>query len=269
MCPDAPNVRTVNNNVALDKLLKLINLIDKDAMNMCITGGEPTLLKSELFTLLSHCKRTLPHTNFMMLTNGRMFCYKKYALHYHNSRPEKMLTAVAVYGHTAHLHDSITNEKGSFNQTINGLMNLYSLNERLEIRIVVSKLNYKELLNICKMIVSLFPNIYRVNIMGLEMLGNAVINKEAVWIDFDELKEYVQDAIMYLLKNGIQAYLYNFPLCKIDEKLWSVCIKSISDYKVRYFDDCSDCDVMSHCGGFFNSTIRMKDIRVNPIRCEV
>ena len=40
---------------------------------------------------------------------------------------------------------------------------------------------------------------------------------------------------------------------------------SITDYKIRYKEECEKCDLNKMCGGFFASTINMKDIKVHPI----
>lgn len=59
--------------------------------------------------------------------------------------------------------------------------------------------------------------------------------------------------------------MYNFPLCNLDERLYSIAHKSITDYKIRYKEQCENCLVKEQCGGFFNSTINVKDIEVKPI----
>ena len=60
--------------------------------------------------------------------------------------------------------------------------------------------------------------------------------------------------------------LYNFPLCSLDRRLYSIARKSITDYKIRYKEECDECLAKEECGGFFNSTINMKDIKVKPIK---
>ena len=52
----------------------------------------------------------------------------------------------------------------------------------------------------------------------------------------------------------------------IDKRLYSIAHKSITDYKVRYMPQCEECLVKEQCGGFFNSTINVKDIKVRPIK---
>lgn len=266
ICPDSNSFRQKKSDIKIERIKKIINLIDFDIPSMCITGGEPTLLKESLFDILGECKLRLPKTNFLFLTNGRMFYYKDFAQKCYNNRPAKMLYAIPIYGHLPQLHDQITNVKGSFIQTINGIRNLYELGEVIELRIVVNKLNYKNLVNIASLIVNHFPKIAKVNIMALEMTGSAYQNKSKIWVDFEEIRPQVYDAVRYLYMNGVKTYLYNFPLCKVDEGLWQIAAQSISDNKVRFFNECQDCLMLQHCGGFFNSIMKaINNLTVTPI----
>lgn len=264
MCPESFTIRQ-GPALALDKIINFVKLIDANTKFLCITGGEPTLLKEKLFTILDECRNRLPNTNFTFLTNARMLSYKDYAKEFNQHRPQHLLVGVALYGPDSEIHDFITNTAGSFVQTVKGIKNLLEVGIRTEIRIVISKLNYKAIFNLSNYIIKHFPDVLRVNIMALEMLGNAIINKGDVWVGYDEMSTAVSEASINLIKNGIHTYLYNFPLCFVNENLWSITIKSISDYKVRYYTECETCGVKEKCGGLFSSTINLKEIKVNPI----
>ena len=56
--------------------------------------------------------------------------------------------------------------------------------------------------------------------------------------------------------------LYNYPLCLFDRKYWYCYRNSISDYKIRYFEECEKCTEKSRCGGFFASTYRYTRYKV-------
>ncbi|MFD3158748.1 His-Xaa-Ser system radical SAM maturase HxsC (plasmid) [Haloimpatiens sp. FM7330] len=265
-CPESINYRKRKNFNNVERIKKIIDLIPSDTHSLCITGGEPTLYKEKLFEILRSCKEKFQNTNFIMLSNGRMFYYKDYAINYVKSRPNGTVIAIALHGNNSTVHDMSTRVNNSFKQTITGLKNLYDLGEKIEIRIVVNKLNYKILPSMAKMISKNFPNIFRVNIMGLEMLGNAALNKEKVWINFNESSKFVNKAVCILLLNGITTNLYNFPLCYINKELWQISAKSISDYKVRYTEKCLDCKVKNLCGGFFESTYKLGKVNVKPVK---
>jgi len=265
MCPDSIAIRSARENIPLKNIKALIALINKDAKFICITGGEPTLLKLGLFEILDECKTNLFHTQFIMLTNGRMFYYRTYAKEFIKHRPDNMIIAIPIHGHVSKLHDSITQSKGSFEQTITGMKMLHDLGENVEIRVVLNKMNYIYLSDIAKLIVKKFPNTLRVNFMAMEMLGNAVVNASKVWIDFDKLQSEVAKSSRLLIESGISTNLYNFPMCYVNESLWSITMNSISENKVRYREECKECRVVSKCGGFFNSTMRFKSLKAKPI----
>lgn len=266
MCPDSDMVRNTRENPDIKKLLEQVRCIPDDTKHITITGGEPGLLKENLFKLLEECKIYLPNTEFLLLTNGRIFSNTDFTKKVKESIPNDIRIAIPIYADNENLHDEITRTKGSFRQAVMGIKKLIEKNIDIEIRIVVLKKNYKYLEQIANFIVSEIPQVKIVNIMALEMTGNAYKNREQVWIDFKEVKEYLYKACIKIIKAGIITNLYNFPLCNLDERLYSIAHKSITDYKVRYKEQCEECLAKEICGGFFNSTINVKNIEVKPIK---
>lgn len=261
MCPDPDSIRQSRNNADIEKLKLLVSLMDKNSGFLCITGGEPAMLKEDLFELLDTCKSHLNNTEFLMLTNGRIFCYEEYTEKFINHSPNGIIIGIPVHSYKQEIHDEITRVKGSFVQTCNGIRNLLKYNQLVEIRVVINKYNYKDLPKMAQMICDEFPDCYRVNFMAMEILGNAYLNCEDVWVDFDEIKSSIEKACTILLLKGIRAYIYNMPLCYIDKKYWGLVKKSITDYKIRYSEECSNCAVKEECGGFFASTLKFKKLR--------
>ncbi len=266
MCPDSDYVRNTKENPNIKKLLEQIRCIPDDTKHITITGGEPGLLKENLFKLLNECKKCLTETEFLLLTNGRIFSNTDFANRMEESVPQYIRIAIPIYAGNEKLHDEITRVEGSFRQAITGIKKLIERNIDIEIRIVVLKKNYQHLEEIAEFIVKEIPQVKMVNIMALEMTGNAYKNREQVWINFEEIKEYLYNACITLIRAGIITNLYNFPLCNLDERLYSIAHKSITDYKIRYKKECDECLAKEDCGGFFNSTINVKDIKVKPIK---
>ncbi len=99
----------------------------------------------------------------------------------------------------------------------------------------------------------------------MELMGNAAIHRDELWIDFEKTTDGLERGVSILLSSGIDARIYNYPLCALPRNLWSVSAKSITDYKVRYQDGCSECRVKELCGGFFFSTLQLKDILIHPV----
>lgn len=266
MCPDADVVRNTKENPDIKKLLEQVRCIPDDTKHITITGGEPGLLKEDLLKLLEECKTYLPNTEFLLLTNGRIFSNTDFTRRLKKSIPNDIRIAIPIYADNEKLHDEITRAKGSFRQAIIGIKKLIEKNIDIEIRIVVLKKNYQYLEDIANFIVREIPQVKIVNIMALEMTGNAYKNREQVWINFGKVKDYLYKACITLIKAGIITNLYNFPLCNLEERLYSIAHKSITDYKIRYKEQCEECLAKESCGGFFNSTINVKDIEVKPIK---
>ncbi len=255
MCPDSENARRRASTITLESLTEQIESFPKDIDFLCITGGEPTLLRYDLLKILKRCRERFKNTDFLLLTNGRSFSDIEYVQNFQESIPSLLLVGIPIYGVTQEEHDEITRTKGSFKQTLKGIENLLSNGVSVEIRVVVMKQNYKNLEMISRFIVEHFPKTVRVNFMGLEILGCALQNKPSVWINYNEAVSYIKPAALYLISHGIDCQIYNFPLCYVEKSLWSLCRRSISKEKVRFSEGCGLCRAKTACGGFFASTL--------------
>ena len=174
------------------------------------------------------------------------------------------LLGIPLHASDASLHDRISQAHGSFYETCKGLDNLHAAGERIEIRIVTSALNYRNLPDLARMIAEKYSGCQHVCFMGLEMMGNAMIHRNDVWCNYDALWPYVQEAAEILLMAGVDVQLYNYPLCKVNLELQTLYKRSITPSKIEYLPECSECRRKDECGGFFRTTRVMPDIRVKP-----
>lgn len=264
MCPDAEIVRKNSITPSIDKLLRIISLLPDYAPHLCLTGGEPTLLKYDLMQILRACNEHLPRTSFLILSNGRSFSDVAYASAFYEVAPKKLTIDIPIYGDTASLHDSITRTKGSFEQALAGIQNLLHHKINVGIRIVIIRQNYEHLVEISQMIAQQLSGVYRVQFMGIELLGNAALNCSEVFVDFNEIVPYMELAAIELLRKGIESRFYNFPLCMIHPSFYTFYSTSISQYKIHYKPECEYCRTKSKCGGFFESTMKQSKAQVFP-----
>ena len=262
MCPDSVKLRTRPNEVTREKLLEQIGEINPEAEHVDITGGEPTLLKEQLPELIEAVFRQAPDAEVLMLSNGRSFAAGGYTERFSAFAYRRLKIEIPIHGDCAELHDRIAGCPESFVQTRAGIHHLLEAGVEVGIRIVVSRLNYSRLNELIRFISREFPEIKYVNLMGMEVLGNAWKNREQVWIEFDEVKDSLQQAVEQCFACGIIPSLYNYPLCLFDRKYWYCYRNSISDYKIRYFEECEKCTEKSRCGGFFASTYRYTRYKV-------
>ena len=146
-----------------------------------------------------------------------------------------------------------------------GIRNLLAAHIAVELRIVVSKLNYLYLVDIARLIAIEFPQVMTVNFVGLETLGNCAKNFHAVYIDYRESFAKIRPAAQLLIDAGINVSLYNYPLCTVERAYWPLCRRSITPYKIRYAPACSNCEAHAFCGGYFASTLAIAGPNVIPI----
>lgn len=266
MCPTSNQVRRHSEIAAITNLLKLCYQIPSDAAHLTITGGEPFLLRDDLFVLLQYLKMHKNHIEYLLLTNGRALGDSSYFKKFCATVPDNLLIGIPLHGYDATTHDRITRSPGSFDQTYQALKHLATTAIKVELRIVVSLLNLESIEAISCLIIKELAHVHVVTFIGLEMLGNARLNQEEVWLDYRSSFGAVTGAIDKLINAGINVVIYNYPLCCVPERYWSICHKSISPEKVRYLDECGMCTKKDYCGGMFMGTYRLMEGKVRAIR---
>ena len=266
MCPTSDIVRKNSGIESVDNLLKISSQIPSDAAHITITGGEPFLLEKDIFKLFSYLKSNLNQVEYLLLTNGRALADKEYFNLFKENVPDNTIVGIPIHGYDDITHDGITRAKNSLQQTVKGIKNLLSVHIRVEIRIVVSKLNAEFLDKIVDLIVTELKGVYTIKFIGLEMLGNARRNIDQVWMSYSDSFKYMKLPIKKLVLAGFNVGIYNYPLCCVDKGYWPICEKSITDYKVRYLSECGACSKKDACGGMFNGTYRLMEGIVKAIK---
>ena len=266
MCPMAEPVQRNGNTVPFTIIKELIRYMPSDMEHLTITGGEPFFIKEKMFDILKDLRDCNKVWGYLLLSNGRIFANKEYCLKFASVVPEDFLVGVPIHGPNPEIHDVISQSPGSFDQTMSGIHNLLATHKvSVEIRIVVNRMNVMYLSDIAQLISEKFHAVDSVKLMGMEMLGNAIVNFEKVWIPYEEAFLYMKPAIDYLVKKTIDVAIYNFPLCFIDKSYWHLCANSITEYKIKYYDECALCCEKAACGGIFTGTDKYLKGKVKPI----
>lgn len=265
MCPVAAAVRKKENREKTEWILNYIEALPDNIEYINITGGEPTLAGEDLFKILESLKNKFQYAGYQLLTNGRIFSDINYTENILNYIPYGLRFAIPVHSANVEIHDKITQAPKSFIQTDHGIRNLLKYRQKIEIRVVVSKRNVNTALDTAKYIVKNYKGVFCVNFIGMEMMGNAAVNRKDLWIDYKDAFIKIKRAIDYLILNGIDVQLYNFPLCAVEPGYRPIAVKSITDYKIRFKKECTQCAVRKICGGFFWSTRNLIDPDVYPI----
>jgi His-Xaa-Ser system radical SAM maturase HxsC len=250
----------------IDWLIRAVELIDRDVPALGITGGEPTLLGDRLLALIRACREHLPNTSLHILTNGRRFSEFDFVTQAAACSPA-VTWAIPLYSDAPEIHDYVVQSQGAFAQTLSGLMNLARLDQSVEIRIVLQRAVAPRMAQLAHFIARNLPFVAHVAWMGLEPMGFARGNWNAIWLEPEEFVPALGEGVAELRSRGIATSVYNLPLCVLPPELWPHAAQSISDWKNEYQPECVDCTVKSRCCGFFSSARREHLPRaIRPIR---
>lgn len=256
MCSQPP--KQVDDSWLLSEAHELISLIPKTTVRLGFSGGEPTLYGNGFIDLLQHARTSLPTTALDVLSNGRAFKEINFARAYAAIQHPDLLIGIPIYSDDPVRHDYVVQSRGAFDETIQGILNLKSLNQRVEVRVVIHRQTVDRLVKMCEFIARNLLFVDHVALMGLEISGFTRPNLELLWIDPYEYKDILSEAVAVLNDYGMNASVYNHQLCTINADILGNYRRSISDWKNEYLDECIACTKMADCGGFFSSSKKYK-----------
>lgn len=247
--PDSPGQLQFN--------LDLLRLAQGSCVkSVSFTGGEPTLRLEQLCALLQYCKRVLPKTTIALLTNGRAFADWDTARRVALAGHPTTMYCVSLQADIASIHDEMMGVTGSFHETVAGLQNLARLGQPVEIRTVITALNYSKLPDMAEFIYRNFPFAQHVAFIGMETAGLAATHLHQLWIEPLDYRDALVDAVRHLHRRDMNVSIYNIPLCLLPALVWRFAKDSISNWKKSYQPMCVGCAVAAKCGGFFSTSNR-------------
>ncbi len=244
--------------------IKLIDTAPKELPSIGITGGEPTLLGERFFELIRYIRETLLDTEIHILSNGRAFADKEFTQKLGEIGPVKILLGIPLHSDNQLDHDLIAGVKGAYTETLLGLYNLARWSFDIELRVVLTKLNYKRLPQLAHFIYKNLPFVRHISLMGLEYTGYTIRNAEQVWIDPVDMAEPLCESTLFLASTGLDVSIFNLTQCVLPECIWPFARKSISDWKNRFEPFCEGCTLRSECCGLF-ATSKKQSPNLHPI----
>ena len=244
--------------------MSLIDLMAPDTPYLGITGGEPTLLRDGLLTLLARIRDRLPTTHVHLLTNGRLFAWPPLAARLAAIHHANLVLGVPLYSDSPDIHDYVVQAKHAFDQTLIGLQQLARHGVSVEIRVVLHRATIPRLRELADFIYRNLPFCVHIAFMGLEPTGYTPFNREALWIDPFAYQTALADAVERLAMRGMNVSVYNLQKCVLPRALWPFAKRSISDWKNIYLPICDSCAEKSTCAGFFHSAQRFHSDHVRP-----
>lgn len=264
MCPQPPRKEDIMDWA--DICVQTIKLIDPSIECLGITGGEPTRNWTGLMRVLDSCNKYLPETKIQLLTNGRIFKDYKKAEELAEIAGNKILIGISIYSDVDGHHDKLCGTRGAFWDSIEGLYNLERVGIPIELRTVIMKENYERLKGFSNFVYRNLPFVAYVVFMAMEPIGNAHKNIKKLWIDPADYMENLEEAIKILSRRDINTLIFNHQLCTLPNNLWPLSVKSISEWKIIYSDECDSCIEKQKCGGFFFSQKDKRSRMIRPIR---
>jgi len=229
------------------QIKNVIDSIKDENSSLCFTGGEPTL-REEIFGILKYTRKKHPKMYIFIVTNARKFSSEEFTKQLVDLNIGNFMIGVAFYGHKAEIHDAITRAPNSFRETKQGIKNLLKNKIKVELRIIVNKINYKHMNQLAEFIVKEFKGITRVVFINMKYTGNAFINRKKIFVKISKSNPYVEKAVDILLKNKIEIKLFHFPPCTIKKKYWDLA-KGVTKQTVELMlvEECKDCSVKEEC----------------------
>lgn len=261
MCPQPAPVKPQNFYHQTEDMLQLI---DKSPEVFGITGGEPLINFEYFLNVIKRIKEFHPNTHLQILTNGSALA--------DNHNIEKLFEigktgitfCIPLYASQPDIHDRIVGSKGAFWKTIKALHNIVQYDADIEIRTVIIKQNYDFLEDLAHFVAMNLPFINHFAIMGAEIMGNARVNFEEIYISPEKYQRQLSNSLQILKQNSICFSVYNHPLCLLPSNLRKYSVKSISEWKVRLYDECQECILKTDCGGIFFANIQEYNNIIKP-----
>jgi His-Xaa-Ser system radical SAM maturase HxsC len=215
-----------------------------------LSGGEPTLHKAKLLSMMESVGEERPDIRFHVLTNAQHFSADD-LLRFRHPVYRQTLWGVPLYSATPVVHDRIVKKIGAFEQLRMGLDIMAEGGLHLELRTVLLRDNYSELPNLARLVAKQFDYIDVWAIMQLEKIGFASNRWTELFHDHTQDIDVLEDTVAYAKAFGLDVSLFNFPRCTLPISLRGIAAASISDWKADYAQECDSCDEKPVCGGLF------------------
>jgi len=178
------------------------------------SGGEPTLRK-DICELIEYAKKLGYYVR--LFTNGRLFSNSEFTKRVAMAGLDAVL--IPLHGHTAEIHDRVTQKSGSFKQTILGIKNLASYNIEIQLKTISNKINYKILPNVASFVVSL-PYVCSFGMDMLVISKIALENKETILTKLSNMVPYIERAVDISINAGKKTSIWSMPLCLVKQNYW-------------------------------------------------
>jgi len=220
--------RDLHGNKSTQEVKQTLEDARKDADSIVFTGGEVTI-RPDFLELVSFA-RDLGFRTIQIQTNGRMLAYRRFC--------EQTVAAganefsPALHGHTPELHDYLTCSKNAFKQTVQSIRNLRALGQPVITNTVITRSNYRHLVDIARILVSL--GVAQYQFAFVHPVGTAGANFFSVTPRMTLIEPHVKKGLKYGLKRNVVAVTEAIPYCFM--KGYEHCVAEQHIPRTKIFD---------------------------------
>ncbi|TIO79423.1 His-Xaa-Ser system radical SAM maturase HxsC [Mesorhizobium sp.] len=247
MCSQPPK----KHHVDLFPYFEAAALLAPEGATIGISGGEPTLFKTQLFRFLERVLGARPDLSFHVLTNGQHFGENDRGALSRIDDRGRVVWGIPLYSRDPAIHDEIVGKPGAHAQLLENLALMCRLGAQVELRTVLMRPNADGLPRLARFIASTLPFIRTWAVMQMENIGFGRMNWKTLFYDSSQGFDVLGHSLDLVRSRGIDAWLYNFPLCTVPEAYRHLAPATISDWKRTYREECVGCSLKARCGGFF------------------
>ena len=176
-------------------------------VDICITGGEPTLHADIVKVVLSAKK--LGFKNIQIQSNGSRFGEKAFFLQLLKAGVTEF--SPSLHGSNAKIHDDLVHRKGAFQQCVAGIELIHKFKQKILTNTVITSKNYKDLPNIAKLLSKY--NISQMQFAFVHIGGTAFKNREWLVPKKTLVMPYVKKALDFVRKKNILGMVEAIPYC--------------------------------------------------------
>ncbi len=248
---------------------ELINAIEhgireKQITHITLSGGEPTLHPG-FHEILKYCLQEKLQVG--LLSNGDTFHSMHNVHRFFDGLPTGQLQiTTALHSHISTLHNKVTRKSDSFQNTVQGILNVMSLGIPITVKQVISKWNYQGLPAFVDYVYSTFGPQASLTLCGMDFCGMTDDMASHVAVSYPIIGKYLENALDLVndLRNRYSAFptvtIADLPLCCVDPYYWGYFVKVSRNILSQYSaprdqdgDVTTNTEIANDCGVFFDA----------------
>ena len=270
-----------------DEFSKLDEILGEQPIaTLEISGSDPGEYPA-LPDLVRECYHRTGAGKITLATHGRTLCDTKVVNNLTSAGVQEYL--IPLYGHTAAVHDAVTQSPGSFEQTTAGLRNLSAAGLGVRLSTLITRENQAFL----KELLSCVAGITTDCTVAIPYYHSPHARYRQSIADFDALRGQLSEALRHVAAEGFMPVLISIPYCLLDFWYPKVVMSRVSKYDYRHWrrpdlvesgaaqvegkitlpryrvltkgEECKSCSCEDICAGFYETYVDAGYFKFRPL----